>query len=91
MKKNQTILYRNIQSPIHPLTKPHPRPLPAGEGLGVGLCGFLYGAFVVLFSKRLLLPSKTTPFAFQNDSFYLPKGLLLQSKTNPFATQKDSF
>ena len=37
------------------------------------------------------LLSKTTPFAFQNDSFYLPKGLLLPTKTNPFATQKDSF
>ena len=33
--------------------------------------------------------TKRTPFAFQNDSFCLPKGLLLQSKTTPFRHQKD--
>ena len=49
----------------------HTAPLPAGEGLGVGLI------------------SKRSPFAFQNESFYSPKGVLLHSKTNPFASQKD--
>ena len=69
----------------------HTPPLPAGEGQGVGLCGFLYGAFFVLFPKRLLLPSKTTPFTFQKDSFCLPKRPLLPSKRTPFAIQNEPF
>ena len=39
--------------------------------------------------KTLLF--KRSPFAFQNESFYSPKGVLLQSKTNPFTRQKESF
>ena len=35
------------------------------------------------------LISKRSPFVFQNESFYSPKGVLLHSKTNPFASQKD--
>ena len=35
--------------------------------------------------------SKTSPFAFQKDSFCIVKGLLLAPKRTRFATQKDSF
>ena len=34
--------------------------------------------------KGLLLPSKTSPFALQNESFYQQKGALLQCKRTPF-------
>ena len=78
--------YTLLQLAYSPSHNPsnHTTPLPAGEGLGVGLCGFLYGAFFVLFPKRLLLPSKTTPFIFQKDSFCNPKRTLLQPKRTPF-------
>ena len=32
-----------------------------------------------------------SPFAFQNESFCIPKGVLLPSKTSPFTLQKESF
>ena len=34
--------------------------------------------------KGVLLPSKTSPFALQNESFYQQKGALLQCKRTPF-------
>ena len=42
-------------------------------------------------SSKYLTLKKRTPFAFQNESFCLPKRVLLPSKTNPFTTQKDPF
>ena len=47
--------------------------------------------FVVLFSFVLPLFFKRTPFAFQKDSFCIPKGPLLPFKRTRFASQKDSF
>ncbi len=35
--------------------------------------------------------SKTSPFAFQKDSFCIVKGLLLNGKRTRFGSQKDSF
>ena len=79
MKKNQTILYRKTQSPT-------PDPSLRGRGWGWGLCVFCIGHFSFYFQKdsfclpkRLLLPSKRTPFALQKDSFCNPKGLLLEN------------
>lgn len=37
-----------------------------------------------ILQKGVLLPSKTTPFALQNESFYQQKGALLQCKRTPF-------
>ena len=47
--------------------------------------------FLSPFPKGVLLPSKRSPFAFQNESFCPLKGVLLHFKTSPFATQKESF
>ena len=41
------------------------------------------------FLKGLLLHSKTSPFAFQNESFCTPKRILLQAKRSPFEKLSD--
>ena len=35
--------------------------------------------------------SKCSPFAFQNESFCIPKGVIFESKTSPFARRNESF
>ena len=47
--------------------------------------------FVTFFSFVLPWFFKRTPFAFQKDSFCIPKGLLLPGKRTRFAMQKDPF
>ena len=51
----------------------------------------VFHPFISCFPHLKLLLFKRSPFAFQNESFYSPKGVLLQSKTNPFTRQKESF
>ena len=45
--------------------------------------------FFVTFSKGVLLPSKTSPFTLQKESFCLPKRVLLHIKRSPFAAPPD--
>ena len=51
----------------------------------------VFHPFISCFQYIKPLLFKRSPFAFQNESFYSPKGVLLQSKTNPFTRQKESF
>ena len=50
-----------------------------------------FSLFPFHFSLKIHRIFKRSPFAFQNESFWIAKRVLLKSKTNPFGELKLSF